>query len=444
MPRKAVFLKTALSAYDHAEVPEDDRELTRVGRGTPGGEYLRRFWHPIAFSDDLAGLPLKVRILGEDLVLFRDGRGQVGLLELHCAHRGTSLEFGLVSPCGLRCCYHGWLYDVDGRILETPGEPADSTLKDRLFHGAYPTMEYKGLVFAYMGPSDRKPPFPLLDTFDLPGYRNFPARKTVWPCNWIQVKENITDPVHLAFLHTIVSGAQFTKAFAVVPEIQWVETPLGIATVSARRVDDYVWIRISDLILPNAHQFASTATKENEEKIGVRATTTMWAVPIDDTHTLNLSFVRIPEGVELPEAEYIELTDGIFQTGDRPYAERQRQPGDYEAMVSQRPIAVHALEHLATTDRGVIMFRRMLRDGIRAVRAGKDPKGLVRKVDGPVPTWSQETVLRIPPEATPEADRKLLREIGQKVLDGHYLKTTGPSEPKRSRPARRSSVSLRD
>ena len=439
MAKKAVFLKGPYSAYLHRDVPADDQELTRVGPGTPAGEYLRRFWQPIALSTDLTDVPLRVRILGEDLVLFRDGRGKAGLLELHCSHRGTSLEFGLISACGLRCCYHGWLYDVDGRILETPGEPADSTLKDRLFHGAYPVHEHHGLVFAYMGPPDRKPPFPVLDTFDVPGHRNIAGRKVVWPCNWIQIKENITDPVHLAFLHTIVSGAQFTKAFAVVPEIQWVESPLGIATVSSRRVDDYVWIRISDLILPNAHQFASTATREKEEKIGVRATTTMWAVPIDDTHTMNISFIRVPEDRELDERDYAELKDGIFQHGDRPYAEKQRQPGDFEAMTSQRTIAVHGLEHLATTDRGVIMYRKMLRSGVRAVKAGKDPKGLVRKSDGPIPTYSQETVLRIPPEATPDADRRLLREVGMKVLMGEYLQT-----PPAHRFGRGTSISLRD
>lgn len=423
MAKKSVFLKRPYSAYQHSTVPEENRELTHVGPGTPCGEYLRRFWQPIALSTELNDLPLPVRILGEDLVLFRDGRGHVGLLERHCCHRGTSLEFGLVSSRGLRCCYHGWLYDVDGRILETPGEPASSTLKDRLFHGAYPVHEYSGLIFAYLGPPDRKPPFQVYDTFELPGIRNLPGRKTVWPCNWVQVKENITDPVHLAFLHTIVSGAQFTKAFAVVPEIQWVESPVGVATVSVRRVDDYVWVRISDLMLPNAHQFASTSTRAKEEKIGVRATTTMWAVPIDDTHTMNISFIRIPEGVELDAAEFTELKDGIFQTGDRPYGERQRQPGDYEAMVSQRPVAVHALEHLATTDRGVIMFRNLLRQGIQAVRSGKDPKGLGRRAETPIQTYSQETVLRVPPEATPEADRLLLREIGRKVLEGEYLQT---------------------
>jgi len=141
MVTRAPYLKTRYSGYHHRQVPQEDAELTHVGPDTPCGEYMRRFWQPVCYSDELKDLPLRVRILGEDLVAFRDGSGAVGLLELHCPHRGTSLEFGLVGAKGIRCCYHGWLFDADGTILETPGEPANSTLKDRLFHGAYPVHE---------------------------------------------------------------------------------------------------------------------------------------------------------------------------------------------------------------------------------------------------------------------------------------------------------------
>jgi phenylpropionate dioxygenase-like ring-hydroxylating dioxygenase large terminal subunit len=438
MAEKGKFLTDRYSAYLHPASPEmEDTELTRVGRGTPGGEYLRRFWHPFLLTEELKDVPIAVRLLGEDLVAFRDGSGRIGLLERYCSHRGTSLEFGQISQCGLRCCYHSWLFDVDGRILETPGEPADSTLKDRLFHGAYPVHEYRGLVFTYMGPPDKKPEFPIYDTYDVPGYDLLPGRNTMWPCNWIQVKENITDPVHLSFLHTHVSGAQFTEAFGVIPEIEWVESPLGIATVSRRRVDDHAWIRISDLMLPNVHQFASTSTGADEEMRGMRPDTTMWAVPIDDTHTMNISFVRVQHGRTLSETELEELKQGLYQDGNRTYDERQRHPGDYEAMV-HRPIALHGMEHLATTDRGVIMFRKMLREGIRAVQNGQDPKGLCRDA-GPLTTYSQETILKIPPESTPEADRRMLYDLSKKVLDGAYMKT-----PPAVRIGKGESVSFRD
>ena len=164
MAERSLVLRTKYGAYHHRRVPAEDGELTRVGPDTPCGEYLRRFWQPVCYSDDLRDLPIKLMILGEELVVFRDRRDAVGLLELHCPHRGTSLEYGLVGERGIRCCYHGWLFDVDGTILETPGEPASSTLKDRLCHGAYPTREAHGIVFAYMGPPDRIPPFPSYDS----------------------------------------------------------------------------------------------------------------------------------------------------------------------------------------------------------------------------------------------------------------------------------------
>src|SRR5581483_1058955 len=138
---------------------------THVGPGTPCGEYFRRFWLPVGLSSALDDLPRAVRILGEDLVLFRDGRGRIGLIAAHCSHRGTSLEFGTVERDGLRCCYHGWLYGHDGCVLETPGEPPESTIRGRLYHGAYPTREFRGLVFAYMGPPEKLPEFPIYDTF---------------------------------------------------------------------------------------------------------------------------------------------------------------------------------------------------------------------------------------------------------------------------------------
>src|SRR5438552_9538992 len=181
MAARAPFLNTAYSAYQHRERPPEDEELTRVGPGTPCGEYLRRFWQPVILASELGNLPRRVCILGEDLVAYRDKSGSIGLLELHCPHRGTSLEFGLIGERGIRCCYHGWLFDCDGTILETPGEPTDSTLKDRLCHGAYPTHEHLGIVFAYLGPPDRLPPVPGYDCLAPPGCRGSPGRQDSYP-----------------------------------------------------------------------------------------------------------------------------------------------------------------------------------------------------------------------------------------------------------------------
>ena len=208
MTTRAPFLTSPYGGYLHNEVPKEDEELTHVGPGTPGGEYLRRFWHPVVRSDALQDLPVRVRILGEDLVVFRDKSGRVGLLELHCPHRGTSLEFGLICETGIRCCYHFWRFDVDGRILETPGEPADSTLKDRLYHGAYPIREYNGLVFAYMGPAEKMPALPLLDAFDTPGCRMVPTVPHIFDCHWVQCQENVMDLAHLKRVPTLAELSQ--------------------------------------------------------------------------------------------------------------------------------------------------------------------------------------------------------------------------------------------
>lgn len=411
------FLNTPYGAYYARETPPPDDELTRVGPGTPCGEYLRRFWQPVAFARDLRDVPLRVRVLGEDLVLYRDGRGRIGLLQLHCAHRGTSLEYGLVGERGLRCCYHGWVFDVDGRILETPGEPAGSTLKDRLCQGAYPTQDFRGIIFAYLGPPDRRPGFPIYDTFDLPGYRLEPGAKFMLPCNWLQVKDNSMDPVHTAFLHARSSGYQFTEAFGALPELEWQETSLGMIYIATRRLGDYVWVRVCDFMLPNVHQFTRELEEAASEKIGSRPVIIRWAVPVDDAQTMNFEVAQIDDRWNL--APDVITRPGFGQSEDRPYAERQRHPGDYDAQSSQRPIAIHALEHLASTDKGVIMLRRLVRDGIRDVAAGRDPKGVFRGPASVMRTLTQDSVLRIPPEPDPVADRRLLRETGRKLVARH-------------------------
>src|ERR671924_1239531 len=178
---------------------EENEALTRVGPQTPGGEMLRRYWHPIAFAKELKGRPKHRRILGEDLVLFRDDAGRLGLLASRCSHRGTSLEFGHIEDGGLRCCYHGWLYDVEGRVLETPGEPPTSTFKERLRQPSYKAQELGGVIFVYMGPE----PAPLLPRYDVlvreDGVRTRRARTV--NCNLFQMIENSVDQNHLKWLH---------------------------------------------------------------------------------------------------------------------------------------------------------------------------------------------------------------------------------------------------
>jgi nitrite reductase/ring-hydroxylating ferredoxin subunit len=413
MAERRPFLNTAYRAYDHRARPEEDAELTHVGPGTPCGEYLRHFWQPVITAEELQDLPRRLRIMGEDLVAFRDKSGAVGLLELHCPHRGTSLEFGLVSEKGIRCCYHGWCFDVDGKLLETPGEPPESTLKDRLYHGAYPAHEYCGLVFAYMGPPEQQPAFPILDTFHVPGYQLVARPGYIWPCNWLQVKENSMDPAHLAFLHTLPGSEGFTGDLAALGEWDYMETTAGMVYIDTRRQGDKVWVRIADFIPPNIHQFPPNADPLALRTGINRPTATRWAVPIDDMHTMQIGFNRAPEGRE------VRMGAGFGQDGNRPYEARQRVPGDYDAQMSiHGGMARHDLEHLASTDRGVTMLRNMLRHGIRAVQDGIAPQPVNGQTGQVITTYSQDRVIAgIPPAPTPEADRQLLRETGRKVVE---------------------------
>jgi phenylpropionate dioxygenase-like ring-hydroxylating dioxygenase large terminal subunit len=419
---RAPFLKTRYGGYFHREVPEEDAELTHVGPGTPCGEYMRRFWQPICYAEELRDLPLRVKILGEELVAFRDGRGAVGLLELHCPHRGTSLEFGLVGAQGIRCCYHGWLFGVDGTILETPGEPADSTLKDRLFHGAYPTRESHGIVFAYLGPPDQQPPFPAYDSLVRPSYRIIPGQKYYYPCNWLQILENAMDPAHTAFLHTIVSGAVFTDEFGVVPELEFVETPVGMIYVATRRVGDNIWARMVENVLPNLQQVAPIWEDGRREHPFSGPMMSRWIVPIDDANTLFIELRHVGESEGVTPAWWADRSIMLpGQLAADSYAESQRHPADYEAQVSQRPIAIHGLEHLGATDRGVSMFRNQLRRGIRAVRAGDEPPGLCRDPDTIIPTYCNDTVVRALPAESPVLDKQLMRQTGRRLAES-YLK----------------------
>jgi phenylpropionate dioxygenase-like ring-hydroxylating dioxygenase large terminal subunit len=214
---------------------------------------------------------------------------------LHCPHRGASLEFGLIDANGIRCCYHGWQFAADGTILETPGEPAHSTLKDRLYHGAYPIQEYSGVVFAYMGPPDRQPPFPVYDSFVRPGYRLMPGQKYSYPCNWLQIMENAMDPAHTAFLHTIVSGAQFTAEFGVLPELEFVETPVGMMYIGTRRVEHNIWVRMVEAVLPNLQQVGPIWEDGQREHAFSGPMMSRWIVPIDDTNTMFIEFRHVSE-----------------------------------------------------------------------------------------------------------------------------------------------------
>jgi hypothetical protein len=263
-----------------------------------------------------------------------------------------------------------------------------------------------------MGPPEKQPPFPIFDTYDLPGYRMVARAPTLWECNWLQVKENSMDPAHLQFLHTLPGSEGFTDDFKQHPEWDWMETPVGMVYIDTRRNGDRVWVRVADFILPNIHQFPPNADPMALRNSVNRPQATTWAVPLDDNHTMQIGYYRALEGRDMRRGT------GFGQDGNRPYEERQRVPGDYEAQVSiHNGMARHGLEHLATTDRGIITMRNMIRRGIRAVKKGGSFDHPTLHNGAAVPTYSHDQMVPgFPPAATPDGDRKLIREVARGVV----------------------------
>jgi phenylpropionate dioxygenase-like ring-hydroxylating dioxygenase large terminal subunit len=365
------------SAYG-LKIPEPDPLLTRVGPGTPCGELMRRYWQPVCLSADLKDLPKPVRILGEDLVAFRDGEGKAGLLFFRCSHRGTSLEYGRVEKRGLRCCYHGWLYDVEGNVLEMPLEPAANPFLKQIQHPCYPVREFGGLVFAYMGPTEKTPEFSVYDVWQKEGgqlkARMGPRVGGPVNCNWLQAEENLMDALHTFWLHTLHSVPQFpSRVYGVDPDaLQYEETDMGMRFVLTRQLENRKWWElIWEMIMPlNVHLVYTDEPKTER----VHAVT--YCVPIDDTHQLGASIRWIPEG----ESESPSGREQLAPAGRKnmSYEYAQRHPDDKEAVEGQGAIALHGLEHLVTSDRGVMMYRNILRRAIDTALRGEDPKGILR------------------------------------------------------------------
>ena len=408
------------NGYYRSGAGKEDAELTHSEPGTPCGEYLRRFWQPICMSEQLTDLPLAIRIMGEDLVVFRDLSGHVGLLHRQCSHRRTSLEYGVIAEHGIRCCYHGWLFDVDGTILETPGEPEDSPIRHTLAHGAYPALEYKGLVFAYMGPPEKKPEFPIYDTFEIAGEEMVPYLIPM-PCNWLQVTENPMDPFHSVFLHTQVTRAHFNPAWGALPAVGWhrFADRTGIYLTNTRRWNEYVWVRTAETLMPSFAQPPDIYQDPDREKFFPRVGSSKWVVPTDDRSCILLGWRHFSDELDLggkgdrSRVGYNKV-DAIGQTGiERSAEEGQRVPSDYEAQIGQGEITVHETEHLGQTDTGVAMLRGVLKRAIRDVAKGADPVLPEKNADGLIPTMSGDVIVKL---ATSNVDdRTLQQELGHKV-----------------------------
>ena len=408
--------------YERPQVAEPDTYLTSVRKGTPGGEYLRRFWHPVGFVHELKDVPVRVKALGEDLVIFRDGGGHIGCLHLHCAHRRTSLEFGIVSDKGLRCCYHGWRFDVDGTILDIPGQSDIAKISARISQGAYPVHVKAGLVFVYMGPPEKTPPFPDFERFNLAGVTSVPNEvRFPYPCNWVQVKENAMDPAHTAVLHAIPqmrsNTEHFANEFGVFPVFTAMPTPNGMMYVASRKVGDKVWVRSTEYISPTVHGVGSNVESGAQVKSCTAPYRTTWTLPVDDDYSINFCVSHIQDGDTTPP-EQREYQERFGQTDERPYRERQLIPGDYDAMVSEGPVNVHALENLAASDVGVVLFRRILRREIQNVERGEDPAPF----QTPIRTYCNNRVVPVADVAGDANDPAVLRELARQVGESYLVR----------------------
>ncbi|MED5406062.1 MAG: aromatic ring-hydroxylating dioxygenase subunit alpha, partial [Chloroflexota bacterium] len=355
------FSLRGYTGYETRLSEHPDEELTQVGPETPCGEYLRRFWHPVYLTNELCDLPVALKILGEELVLFRDLSGTLGLVHKRCPHRQASLEYGKCEKHGIRCCYHGWHFDTDGKLLDTPGQPENLSdrLKLRIKLGAYPVVEYKGLIFSYMGPIAEIPEFPVFDAMEFEKMEMVPY-KAPFRCNWLQVLDAILDPLHTSFLHSNIGRVQFSEGFGEVGQMDFFERDVWMLGVNTRRVGENVWFRVNELVLPNFTQAGSAfAADGTQRRLYGRSSFTRWVVPVDDENTQALAWANFGERGDPPEWNTPEGPELIEQgeVFDRTYEERQRSPGDAEATEGMGRITVHKNENLVSSDRGITLMR---------------------------------------------------------------------------------------
>ena len=384
---------------------EQNELMTRIGPGTPAGALLRSYWQPVALVEELAGArPVKaVRLLGEDLVLFRND-SEYGLIERHCAHRGADLAYGRLEDGGLRCAFHGWLFDVRGACLETPAEPEGSRLHEHIRQKAYPVAERSGILFAYLGAGEA-PAFPHFDCFVAPSDYTF-AFKGYWDCNWLQALEVGIDPAHASWLHKFFEdedparsyGRQFraTPADSEMPmskvlrefdrpEIRVERTDYGMRLQTLRKISESsTHLRVTNILFPQA--FVIPMSPE--------MTISQWHVPVDDYgcywYSIFTSFgapvdketMRSQRLRTYPAPDYKPIFGRANGWGFNPEEQRKStftgmgfdiNIHDQWACESQGRVQDRTRENLGSTDKGIALFRRILVEAIRKHQAGEKP-----------------------------------------------------------------------
>ena len=384
---------------------EENGILTQVGPGTPVGQVMRRYWLPALLSTDVPAPdcpPVRVKLLGEELVAFRDTQGAIGLLEEHCPHRLASLFLGRNEENGLRCVYHGWKFDVLGNCVDMPNEPEESRFKEKIRTKSYPTMEQGGVIWAYMGPPEKRPGEPGMEWSRAPERQRF-VSKTIEYCNFAQAVEGGIDTVHSSFLHNNdLSNARHFKRIDTAPILEVERTSYGFRYAGIRNLGEIGnYVRIYQFVLP-FHQFRSHQV--DFEGSGERQAIPliqghMW-VPMDDEKTMVFNWMLVADEDKAMTPDFILKREtgagrgpngeGVVRHQTRAndwLIDRQRQrtktftgiPGlntqDLAVQESMGPIIDRSREHLGSTDKAVIQFRKCLLDAARDLQNGIDPPG---------------------------------------------------------------------
>jgi phthalate 4,5-dioxygenase len=382
---------------------EHNELLTRTGPGTPAGELFRRYWQPVALAEELppGAPPRAVRIMSEDLVLFRDALDEIGLMGLRCPHRGADLSYARVEGDGLRCLYHGWLIGRNGRCLDQPGEPAASTYKDKVRHRAYPCREAGGLILTYMGPGDA-PPLPGLPIFAAPPGHVWTS-KLIHECNYLQGNEGNVDPQHLSFLHRMASPDKARDERSkqvdaligadVAPTIDVEETAFGLRLFATRNLGAKKYVRVSNFVMPNCSAFDG-GPLHDPKTTPVRPNIGYWMhwhVPIDDEHHWKYTIAYCYREPIDRAFQYRQVRSEITEDydsrrrrsnrylQDRGEMERTTFLGmgfnfydhDRFAVESQGLISDRSVENLGASDRGVMAMRRQMLRALDAMARGE-------------------------------------------------------------------------
>ena len=385
---------------------EQNDRITRVGPGTPAGTLLRHYWQPVALSEELSGpRPARaVRLMGQDFVLFRDEQGRIGLLDRRCPHRAADLSYGRLEDGGLRCLFHGWLFDVTGQCIDTPGEPEGSRLCEHIRQPSYPVVEKSGIVFAWIGGGEPAA-FPAFDCFVAPGTHTF-AFKGHFGCNWLQALEVGIDPAHASFLHRFFKdedtsaayGRQFRGASAGTeipmtrvlrefarPEIRAERSPWGMRITALRKLSEQqTHVRVTNLVFPQAFVIPMSA----------EMTITQWHVPIDDEncywYAIFTSFGAPvdKDKMRAQRLELYELPDYLprrNRANDWGYDPKEQASETFTGMgfdinvhdqwacESMGAIQDRTRENLGSTDKAIVLYRRLLNQAIDVAAKGETP-----------------------------------------------------------------------